>query len=126
MAPNIFSKETEDLIIEEVDLTEFTLVVGFRGHSFKVACVRDCIVVHEHPADRLVGFVRRGSDTSGAIWLEDKCVADYLVSQPGKYCITEIRDTFRVPEVEVETDPVLYLLDAAWAIKTGKAPMETV
>ena len=115
MAPNVLSSGTEDVVLKEADLTEFTLIVGFRGQTFKIACVRDCIVVHEHPEDRFVGFVRRGSDTSGAIWLKDKCVADYLVSQPGKYCITEIKDTFRVPESEVQTDPVLYLLGAAWA-----------
>ena len=126
MAPNVLSSETEDLIIEEADLTAFTLVVGFRGHSFKLACVSDRIVVHEHPEDRLVGFVRRGSDTSGAIWLEDKCVADYLVSQLGKYCITEIKDAFRVPQSVVETDPILYLLDAAWASKIRKSTTETI
>ncbi len=120
MAPNVLSSETEDLVIEEADLTAFTLVVGFRGHLFKVACVSDRIVVHEHPEDKLVGYVRRGSDTSGAIWLEDRCVADYLVSHLGKYCITEIKDTFRVPQSTVEADPVLYLLDAAWASKISR------
>ncbi len=113
MAPNVLSSETEDVIIEEADLTECTLVISFRGRSFKIAWVRDCIVVHECPENRLVGFVRRGSDTSGAIWLDGECVADYSVAQPGQYNVTAIKDTFRLPESAVESDPVLYLLDAA-------------
>ena len=117
MAPNILSSGKEEVVLKEADLTEFTLLVGFRGQTFRLACVSDRILVSEYPEDRIVGFVRRGSDFSGAIWLEDKCVADYLVSQPGKYCITEIRDSFRMPENKIEADPVLYLLGAAWAHK---------
>lgn len=113
MAPNILSPVTEEVVLKEADLTEFTLTVGFRGHTFRIACVSDRIIVHEHPEGRLVGFVRRGSANSGAIWLEGNCVADYLVAEPGKYYITQIKDTFRVPESEVEADPVLYLLGVA-------------
>ena len=117
MAPDILSSAGEEVVLKEADLIEFKLLVGFRGQTFRIACISDRIVVSEHPEDRVVGFVRRGSDFSGAIWLEDKCVADYLVSQPGKYCITEIKDSFRLPETEIEADPVLYLLGAAWAHK---------
>lgn len=117
MAPNILSAESEEVVLQEANLTEFSLVIRFRGQNFRIECIRDRIVVSEHPKDRIVGFVRRGSSISGAIWLDDKCVADYMVSQPGKYFITEIKDAFRVPDNEIETDPVLYLLDAAWSNK---------
>lgn len=124
MAPNILSGVNEEVFLQEADLTEFALVIRFRGQNFRIACSQDRIIVSEHPEDRIVGFVRRGSEVSGAIWLDDKCVADYMVSQPGKYCITEIKDTFRVPENEIETDPVLYLLNAAWSNKEITNPGE--
>lgn len=36
MAPNILSPVTEEVVLKEADLTEFTLVVDFRGHTFRI------------------------------------------------------------------------------------------
>ncbi len=115
MAPNILSSSFEDVSLKEADLIEFTLLISFKGQEFKVRCVEDRVMVTVHPQDKVVGYVRRGSTRGGAIWLLDECVADYIVSDDGKYMVTEIRDSFRVPEKQTEADPVVYLLNSVWS-----------
>ena len=110
MAPNVLIHETEELNIKDADFTELRFVISFRGQEFTLVGLPGRLNVFVDSEDQPAGYVKRGSAHSGAIWSYGRCVADYVVEQDGRYLVTEIKETFRHPETEVESDPVLFLL----------------
>ncbi len=112
MATSILSVGHQEVSVSALDLTALTFVVGYREQQFKLETLPNRINVHRHPQNQLVGYIKRGSPTSGAIWKSGACVADYVVEDDGEYHVTEIKRLFRVPENTVSIDPVLYLLDS--------------
>ena len=122
MAPNILAPDAEEIVIRTADFTELRFVVSFRGQEFTLVGLPDQVNVcpNGNDDDESKSYVRRGSSRSGAIWKHGECIADYFVEQDGKYVVTEVKESFRLPETRFEADPVIFLLTSLWTQLAAK------
>ena len=97
------------LTVKRADFVGARFVVEFEDEEFLVVADGERVSVFSGSTEGLVGIIRAGGPTSGAIWVSGGCVAEYM-QRDQVYAIFEIEDGFRALDASVSTDPLAHLL----------------
>ncbi|MGH3053993.1 MAG: hypothetical protein ACRDL7_03330 [Gaiellaceae bacterium] len=85
------------------------ITVGFAGQKFEIRRLPGRLVIRRAGRDQVIGIIRFGSDSSGAIWNRDECIGEY--TQDGKkYRLVPIKHGRKQPDKAVSEEPVAFLL----------------
>lgn len=100
----------DKVFVRDADLVACRFVVDYREQEFRIAVSGNRIDVLAPEGD-VLGTIRKGSSSTGAIWSYGSCVGEYRIEQ-GRYLVTEIQDGFLSVAQPISVDPLAYLLSS--------------
>jgi len=92
------------------DVLSDSYIVVFQERDF---CIRRSgeITYVSDETERKLGTVRSASPSSGSVWTNGDCIAEYYL-QDDEYCIIPLEQGFRQLERKTKSHPIIFLLQS--------------
>lgn len=101
---------TDELLREASQAASVRHRVEFEGLALELLLQMDRILVYRGDEQRPIAVLRFGGPYSGAIWLNDRLIAEYDKDSNGHFVVTVIEAGFKLPDSRRQEDPVQHLL----------------